>query len=221
MDRKLFFLINREWTGPIPDRLMAALSSLDFWIPLLLLLIVALVVFGGFKGRALLATAVVTVIVTDSIVVNSLKHLVNRARPLQAEAVRVVTLKKASPKALGVLYSPKVKISKPESGPIEGRSFPSGHTSNNFAMAVLLTAFYPRRGWLYFFVAAAISYSRIYTGSHWPSDVAASVVLGVGLGLLMVFLAKKVWSRWGGSVAPTVYRRHPHLLEDKTELVAQ
>jgi undecaprenyl-diphosphatase len=136
------------------------------------------------------------------------------------EPARVVTLKKTAPRTLGVLYPPKVKISKPkrDQEPIEGRSFPSGHTSNNFAVGVVLTAFYPRRGWLFFLMAAGISYSRIYTGSHWPTDVAASVVLGVGLGLLMVWACKNAWARWAGSVAPSLYRRHPHLLEERIKI---
>jgi len=220
MEQKLFFLINREWIGPVLDRLMAALSSLDFWIPLLLVLIAALAIFGGFKGRAFLVTAILTVIVTDSVVVNFLKHLVNKPRPYQTQSVRVVSLKKTTPRFLGVLQPPKIRFSKPETGPIEGRSFPSGHTSNNFAIAVVLAAFYPRRGWLYFLPAAGISYSRIYTGSHWPSDVAISIVLGLGLGLGILWGVTALWKRWGATLFPALYRCHPSLVKCQADLVA-
>jgi len=220
MDQKLFFLINRDWTGPVPDRFMAALSSLDFWIPPLLVLIVAVAVFGGFKARAMLATLIVTVAVTDGVVVHILKQWVNRPRPHQVEAARVVTLRKAFPATLGVFREPKVKISKPETGPIEGRSFPSGHTTNNFAVAVVLTAFF-RRAWPYFLFAGAIGYSRIYTASHWPSDVALSAVLGTALGLVVVALSRAAWKRWAPGLLPGLYRRHPSLIETYAENPAQ
>lgn len=213
MEQKLFFLINRQWTSPLADRLMAALSSLDAWVPLLLVVIVAVALFGGFKGRAFLATVVLTVALTDGVMVKYLKQWVNRPRPWQAQAVRVVRLKRMHPPVLGLFYPPKVSISRPESGPVVGRSFPSGHAANNFAVAVVFVAFFRRRGWLYFLPAAGVSYSRLYTGAHWPVDVAASVVLGVGMGLLSVALAVAFWRRWGASLAPGLYRRHPLLIE--------
>ena len=68
--------------------------------------------------------------------------------------------------------------------PNPGRSFPSSHVVNNFAAAVVLALFYRRWGWLYFFPAGLVAYSRIYVGAHWPSDVFVSMWLAVGLALL-------------------------------------
>ena len=36
VDQRLFFLINQRWTSPALDRLMAAASSFDVWLPFLL-----------------------------------------------------------------------------------------------------------------------------------------------------------------------------------------
>jgi undecaprenyl-diphosphatase len=223
MDQKLFFLINRQWTGRVSDLLMAVLSSLDFWMPILLVLIAAVLVFGGFKARALLVTIALTVAVTDGIVVKTLKDLVKRPRPEQVEVARVVKLKKTTPRTLGVFHPLNIDDSKPKTpkkgkGPITGVSFPSGHTANNFAVAAVLMAFYRRRGWLFLPIAAGVGYSRIYTGSHWPTDVVFSTFLGLGLGFLMVWACKSAWSRWGGKLAPSLYRRHPSLLEDNKVL---
>lgn len=213
MDQSLFLLVNQEWVSPGLDRLMAMLSSFDFWTPLLLIGIVAVVVVGRFKARAMLAVLLVVVGLTDGVVVNGLKHRVNRHRPHQAQAARVVDLKKMKPRFLAVFEPPVVKISQPEKGPIAGRSFPSGHTADNFAAAAVLALFYRKRGWLYFLVAAAIGYSRIYTGSHWPSDVLISMLLGTVLGGLGVATAQTVWCKWGERIAPAWHRRHPSLLE--------
>jgi len=177
---------------------MAVLSSFDFWIPLLLVAIAGVAVGGCFKSRAMLVVVILVVAVTDGVVSNGLKHWVNRPRPKQVGAVRVVDLHKAKPRFLAIFQSPVVKFSTPETGLIAGRSFPSGHTSNSFAVAAVLALFYRRRGWLYFFVAAAVGYSRIYTGAHWPSDVLVSAFLGTGMGVLGVVAAESFWRRFGG-----------------------
>ena len=38
MDQQLLFLVNRTWAHPALDRLMAVMSSLDFWWPFLIAL---------------------------------------------------------------------------------------------------------------------------------------------------------------------------------------
>ena len=215
MEQKLFFLINREWTSPALDRTMAMLSSFDFWTPILLVLIVVVAVFGGFKARALLLTLALSIAFTDGVVVNGLKRAFNRPRPCQAEAVRVVKLQNTTPRFLAILQPASVKASRPESGVIQGRSFPSGHTTDNFTAAMVLAVFYRRRGWLYFPIAAAVGYSRIYSGSHWPSDVFISALLGCGLGLIWVAVAEWLWRRLGARVAPALHRNHPCLLQDQ------
>lgn len=63
-------------------------------------------------------------------------------------------------------------------------SFPSGHAAASFALAFILAHYYPR-GKLFFYAAAAlISFSRIYTGSHYTSDTFG----GAGLGLFSAAL---------------------------------
>jgi len=212
MDQFLFSLVNFEWTSPRLDFLMALLSSFDFWKPLLLVAIVGTAWAGRFRARSMLLVALLVVGLTDGVLVNGIKHWVNRPRPNQVEEARVVDLKKMKPRFLAIFQPPVVRISKPEAGPISGRSFPSAHTADNFAVAAVLALFYVRWGWLYFLVAAAIGYSRIYTGSHWPSDVLASAFLGAGLGVIGTAAAEGAWRCWGGRLAPGLFRRHPSLL---------
>ena len=191
---------------------MATLSSFDFWIPLLLAAVAGVAVAGSFKSRAMVLVLLVVVGLTDGVVGNGLKHWVNRPRPNQVEAARVVGLKKMWPRFLAIFQAPTVRVSQPETGVIAGRSFPSNHTLDNFAAAAVLALFYRRWGRLYFLVAAAIGYSRIYTGAHWPSDVLVSALLGTGLGVLGVAAAEGAWRRWGGGVAPLLRQSHPSLL---------
>jgi undecaprenyl-diphosphatase len=59
-------------------------------------------------------------------------------------------------------------------------SFPSGHSASAFAFASAVAMEHPRASAAVFPLAAAVSYSRVHTGVHWPSDVAAGAAIGVG-----------------------------------------
>lgn len=62
-------------------------------------------------------------------------------------------------------------------------SFPSGHSASAAAFATGVALEWPVLGLPVAGLAAAVAYSRIYTGVHYPGDVAAGLALGVGLGL--------------------------------------
>jgi undecaprenyl-diphosphatase len=70
-------------------------------------------------------------------------------------------------------------------------SFPSGHTATSFAGASALSLVYPRGTPAFFLLAAAIAYSRLYVGVHFPLDVAGGVVIGVVTALLLLAAARR------------------------------
>lgn len=212
MDQKLQFLINDKWTGPVLDLLMVTLSSLDFWMPVLVVIGLWVIVTGRFRARVLLLVIAVTIGLTDGVVVNSLKKTIERPRPRDAKAIRTVTFSKIKPQLLAPFYPLVIKTSKPQTPPRDGRSMPSGHASNNFAVATVIFLFYRRRGWLLYLAAAAVSYSRVYTGAHWPTDVLVSIPLGCIMGYACVKMTEALWRRYGGRWAPTLFAAHPTLL---------
>jgi undecaprenyl-diphosphatase len=71
-------------------------------------------------------------------------------------------------------------------------SFPSGHSAAAFSGAALLAREYPRRGAIFFLLAALIGFSRVYLGAHYPGDVVSGGFLGVGLarGVQKIFRLK-------------------------------
>ncbi|MDZ4296024.1 MAG: phosphatase PAP2 family protein, partial [Patescibacteria group bacterium] len=62
-------------------------------------------------------------------------------------------------------------------------TFPSGHASFFFALATIIFLWNRKVGIVYFLFAAAISLSRVIAGIHWPVDIAAGAVVGIGTGI--------------------------------------
>jgi undecaprenyl-diphosphatase len=60
-----------------------------------------------------------------------------------------------------------------------GGSFPSGHAATSFACATVLAFALPRYRLALFALAAAIAWSRVYVGVHYPLDVLGGAALGV------------------------------------------
>lgn len=197
------------------DSFMATLSCLEVWLPLIFIIAAVAAVRGGFRTRAMLVVLALVIAVMDAGVSDTIKKIVNRPRPREAqEGVRVVDLQPGAPRFLSVSKPADVHLSQAPEEPATGHSFPSGHTINTFSVATVLTLFYKKRGLWCFIPAALVGYSRIYTGAHWPSDVLVSAFLGVGTTLLLVIALELAWRKFGGHLMPRAYSKHPGLLEE-------
>ena len=67
-------------------------------------------------------------------------------------------------------------------------SFPSGHAAVAFACASAIAFSLGRDGWLVSLpvalLAALMAFSRLYLFVHWPTDVAAGMLLGMAVGVI-------------------------------------
>lgn len=65
--------------------------------------------------------------------------------------------------------------------PFKGSSFPSGHAAGAFSVATVIASRYHNHKWVpwvMYGMATAISFSRVTTSSHFPSDVFLGAALG-------------------------------------------
>jgi undecaprenyl-diphosphatase len=93
-------------------------------------------------------------------------------------------------KALFDRDRPPLRYPEPDSlvrVPLDG-SFPSGHAATSFAGATILAFAFPRLTPVLYVLAAAVAFSRVYVGVHYPLDILGGAVLGVLVAFAVRFL---------------------------------
>ena len=134
-------------------RLSRAADKSKLWLAIAATLAVA----GGPTGRRAAARGVLSIGATSALVNLGVKSLWPRRRPDRAGA--------------GVPGERQVKM--PGS-----TSFPSGHSASAFAFATAVGHDLPALALGLNFLAAAVAYSRVHTGVHYPGDTVVGAVIG-------------------------------------------
>ena len=149
------------------DKLMPLITSLGnfglIWILAALLMIIS----KRYRkyGFLMLVTLALCTLIGNSII----KPLVGRIRPCNVDT------------------SIALLISRPE-----GFSFPSGHTTSSAGAATIILIADKKLGTVAWVLAIMIAFSRLYLYVHYPSDVFAGLILGIGLALLTMLLYKQL-----------------------------
>jgi undecaprenyl-diphosphatase len=94
-------------------------------------------------------------------------------------------------------------------------SFPSGHAASGFAFASAIGRDQPWLGLALRFLAAAVGYSRVHTGVHYPGDVVVGSLIGEATGQAVAGLVDRLQPpRNPASSSSDQQREQPHDAED-------
>ena len=160
VDRAIYAAVASAST-PVLDvpvrRLSNAANNSRLWLGIA----AGLAIAGGRRGRRAALTGTVAIGVTSALVNLGVKSLYARQRPDRAGA--------------GVPDQRQVPM--PSSS-----SFPSGHSAAGFAFASAVGRELPWLGSGLRFAAAAVAYSRVHTGVHYPGDTVVGSLIGAGTG---------------------------------------
>ena len=142
------------------DRLMPALSQAASHSKIWIAMAAAMSLADDKKGRRTAVEALAAVAITSFLANLVAKGIFRRHRPTD-------------------------QVPEERRLPTPGSSsMPSGHTASAAAFARVVGAAYPGMRIPLNALAAAIGFSRVYTGVHHPTDVVAGWLLGNGVGTL-------------------------------------
>ncbi len=169
----LFFLINGNHTLSL-DVIMPYVTGIGEGIAISLILIMPLY-FKNFRNWWYVTAAASTTILA-SLLTQVLKSLF------------------AAPRPLSYFTDESLVHILPEWKQHHSRSFPSGHTCGAFAMFFILSCLLPERyrkyAIIFFFLALAVGYSRIYLAAHFFADVYAGSIVGVGFSAIVLLVLR-------------------------------
>ena len=179
LDKDLLLLLN-GWHAPWLDSVMVVLTNGLSWMPLFLLVIGMMIYKLRWQSVAVLVFLAMVIFLTDRISAGLIKPWVGRLRPSHepglADLLHIVNGYK------GGIFS-----------------FVSSHAANAFGVATFLWLVLSKQIkwiWVMFIWAAIFSYTRIYLGVHYPSDIIGGSILGAIIGLLVYklggFMPKKI-----------------------------
>lgn len=167
LDYKIFFALNALSADKNLFLLFSFLADKLAYILALLAIIMWFWVKPKELTRKALVLAGVALVASRGILVEIIRHFYHRPRPFIAHDVTYLFKK------------------------IDEASFPSGHASAMFAIAIVIYMYNKKWGTWMFVMAILTGVSRVIVGEHYPADIVAGTILGLLVGWLTVKLLDK------------------------------
>lgn len=175
IDRLIVETVN-GWNTPFLDEVMWFVSAKTPWIPFYLILLFLSFRKVGWKETVVfLLTIIAGVVIADLLATHAFKNVFERYRPSHhAELTRRLHFYRFED---GSFYK----------GGMFG--FLSAHAANFFIICVFaslhLKAYYSKIPYALMSIAVLVSFSRMYLGVHYLSDVIVGAVLGTSIAFLL------------------------------------
>jgi undecaprenyl-diphosphatase len=167
IDVQLFLYLNSKHNHFF-DVVMYWFSNKFIWVPLYLFFLFLAFKQVGKRVWLVIVFAVLLILLSDQLSVHAFKNVFVRYRPCHNLTIRE-----------------QVHLLNGYCGGTYG--FISSHAANTFALAMFLFLFFGNKinhfGIFIFTWATLVSYSRIYSGVHYPADVIIGGILGMGIGI--------------------------------------
>ncbi|HSI75760.1 MAG TPA: phosphatase PAP2 family protein [Lunatimonas sp.] len=174
-DEALFHFLNAQrmdWLDPV----MKTLTGTYIWIPLYAFLIYLIFKSYGMTGFWYVGFTVLLILLADKFTSGFMKPFFERLRPCH------------DPRWEGMINT--------YAGRGGQYGFASSHAATAFEVASYMFLIFRGKiqamGWLFLW-AASISYTRIYLGVHYPSDILVGALVGIASGLITFSLVE--WLR--------------------------
>ena len=175
LEVRVFRLLNEKAANPVLDIIMPIVTDFRRSRIVLLLVWAALVFFGGNRGRWAALMLILLVAATDQLSASVIKPLVGRSRPCEVLG------------SIHLWYGPEGWITTPAEVVRSYKSsfsFPSSHATNIAGAMLFLGLVFRKTLWPLLIVAVLVSWSRVYIGVHWTSDIIVGMAIGALLGWL-------------------------------------
>ncbi len=177
IDKQLFLFFNGQHSQ-VSDQVWYWITWSKTWIPLYALFLILLIKTFRMDSIWLIAGVLLTVLITDQVTSSLMKPFFERLRPCyDPEIGHLVHVVKGCGGKFG---------------------FASGHSANSFGIATfawLTFRYYWRWTWLIFLWSAAMAFSRIMVGVHYPADIIVGAAVGILSGWLMFRIISEIYFR--------------------------
>lgn len=162
LDYKIFYALNNFSHTKLTDALFVFMAVYFAYLVAVLVGLYWFSIKDRFTARKTVILAGISALLAREVFANIIRFLWHRNRPY-------------------VTYHLRDLISKTDTA----GSFPSGHATAMFSIASIVYFYNKRFGILLYVMAVLTGVSRVIVGVHYPSDIVAGALIGIGSGYLV------------------------------------
>ena len=172
-DKRTLIFLNRLGSDTY-DPFWSLITDIATWTPLFVLFFVLIMIQYRRREGLLISLTVLILLLVTHLLTDFSKDFFERLRPNNDQQIRDL---------IRILKYP------------QSFSFFSGHASTSFAVTTLVFLFLRKdKGWLslLFLWPLIFSFSRIYVGVHFPSDLLVGAVVGTLLAFVTYWFSRRI-----------------------------